>query len=211
MNTPNEYNGNKVWKTTLREDAYRADIKTQHIYNLSMEGNAFVAFYNKDTFKNNGLKPPKTWGEFIDILDALKNVVGYTAPLGMNFDEAGLESNNFNWVLQMYMDQYFRDMIDVAHSQKGDYSRIPEIDDVWQYDPDDPINDSPSVYTYNFTRVVNEYFKDDSTFNTASARLCEFDGQHQGTRFLCVHRLFEFRHPAAIPERRAHRERYTGI
>ena len=105
LNTPNEYNGNKVWKTTLREDAYRADVKTQHIYNLSMEGNAFVAFYNKDTFEKNGLKPPKTWGDFIDILDTLKNEVGYTAPLGMNFDEAGLESNNFNWVLQMYMDQ----------------------------------------------------------------------------------------------------------
>ncbi len=176
LNTPNEYNGNKVWKTTLREDAYRADVKTQHIYNLSMEGNAFVAFYNKDTFKKNGLKPPKTWGDFIDILDKLKNEVGYTAPLGMNFDEAGLESNNFNWVLQMYMDQYFRDMIDVAHSKEGDYSRIPEIDDVWQYDPDDPINDSPSVYTYNFTRVVNEYFKDGSTFNTDSARFADLMG-----------------------------------
>ena len=94
----------------------------------------------------------------------------------MNFDEAGLESNNFNWVLQMYMDQYFRDMIDVAHSKEGDYSRIPEIDDVWQYDPDDPINDSPSVYTYNFTRVVNEYFKDGSTFNTDSARFADLMG-----------------------------------
>lgn len=178
LNTPNAYNGNKVWKTTLREDAYRADVKTQHIYNLSMEGNAFVAFYNKDTFEEYGITPPTTWDEFIDILDKLKNEVGYTAPLGLNFDDAGLESNNFNWVLQMYMDQYFRDMIDAAHSQEGDYSYIPEIDadDVWQYDPTDPINDSPSGYTYNFTRVVNEYFKEGSTFNTASARFAELMG-----------------------------------
>lgn len=173
LNTPNAYNGNKVWKTTLREDAYRADVKTQHIYNLSMEGNAFVAFYNKATFKENGITPPTTWDEFIGILDKLKNEVGYTAPLGLNFDEAGLESNNFNWVLQMYMDQYFRDMIDAAHSQEGDYSYIPEIDEVWKYDATDPTNDSPSRYTYNFTRVVNEYFKDGSTFNTASARFAE--------------------------------------
>ncbi len=178
LNTPNAYNGNKVWKTTLREDAYRADVKTQHIYNLSMEGNAFVAFYNKDTFEEYGITPPTTWDEFIDILDKLKNEVGYTAPLGLNFDDAGLESNNFNWVLQMYMDQYFRDMIDAAHSQEGDYSYIPEIDadDVWQYDPTDPTNDSPSGYTYNFTRVVNEYFKEGSTFNTASARFAELMG-----------------------------------
>lgn len=178
LNTPNAYNGNKVWKTTLREDAYRADVKTQHIYNLSMEGNAFVAFYNKKTFSDNGITPPTTWGDFIDILDKLKNDVGYTAPLGLNFDEAGLESNNFNWVLQMYMDQYFRDMIDAAHSQEGDYSYIPEIDadDVWQYDPTDPTNDSPSAYTYNFTRVVNEYFKDGSKFNTASARFADLMG-----------------------------------
>ena len=176
LNTPNAYNGNKVWKTTLREDAYRADVKTQHIYNLSMEGNAFVAFYNKKTFSDNGITPPKTWGEFIDILDKLKNDVGYTAPLGLNFDDAGLESNNFNWVLQMYMDQYFRDMIDAAHSKEGDYSYIPEIDEVWQYDATDPTNDSPSRYTYNFTRVVNEYFKDGSTFNTASARFADLMG-----------------------------------
>lgn len=178
LNTPNAYNGNKVWKTTLREDAYRADVKTQHIYNLSMEGNAFVAFYNKATFEEYGITPPTTWDEFIGILDKLKNEVGYTAPLGLNFDEAGLESNNFNWVLQMYMDQYFRDMIDAAHSQEGDYSYIPEIDadDVWQYDPTDPTNDSPSGYTYNFTRVVNEYFKEGSTFNTASARFADLMG-----------------------------------
>lgn len=178
LNTPNAYNGNKVWKTTLREDAYRADVKTQHIYNLSMEGNAFVAFYNKKTFSDNGITPPKTWGEFIGILDKLKNEVRYTAPLGLNFDEAGLESNNFNWVLQMYMDQYFRDMIDAAHSQEGDYSYIPEIDadDVWQYDPTDPTNDSPSAYTYNFTRVVNEYFKDGSKYNTTSARFADLMG-----------------------------------
>ena len=173
LNTPNAYNGNKVWKTTLREDAYRADVKTQHIYNLSMEGNAFVAFYNKATFEANDITPPTTWNEFIDILDKLKNDVGYTAPLGLNFDAAGVESNNFNWVLQMYMDQYFRDMIDAAHSQEGDYSYIPEIDDVWEYDASVPTNDSPSAYTYNFTRVINEYFKEGSEFNTASARFAD--------------------------------------
>ena len=173
LNTPNAYNGNKVWKTTLREDAYRADVKTQHIYNLSMEGNAFVAFYNKDTFEEYGITPPTTWDEFIGILDKLKNDVGYTAPLGLNFDDAGLESNNFNWVLQMYMDQYFRDMIDAAHSQEGDYSYIPEIDEIWDFDQADPLSDSPSAYTYNFTRVVNEYFKDGSKYNTTSARFAE--------------------------------------
>lgn len=176
LNTPNAYNGNKVWKTTLREDAYRADVKTQHIYNLSMEGNAFVAFYNKDTFEANDITPPTTWDEFIGILDKLKNEVGYTAPLGLNFDAAGLESNNFNWVLQMYMDQYFRDMIGAAHSQEGDYSYIPEIDEVWEYDASVPTNDSPSAYTYNFTRVINEYFKEGSEFNTASARFADLMG-----------------------------------
>ena len=176
LNTPNQYNDNKIWKTTLREDAYRADVKTQHIYNLSMEGNAFVAFYNKKTFSDNGITPPTTWGEFIDILDKLKNEVGYTAPLGLNFDEAGLESNNFNWVLQMYMDQYFRDMIDAAHSQDGDYSYIPEVDEVWKYDTEDLTNDSPSAYTYNFTRLINEYFKDGSKFNTTSARFADLMG-----------------------------------
>lgn len=169
LNTPNAYNGNKVWKTTLHEDAYRADNKSQKIYNLSMEGNAFVAFYNKATFKEYGIEVPTDWNSLIAALDTLKSK-GFTAPLGINFDTQGLKDNNFNWVLQMYMDQYFRDMIGDAHSQNGDYSYIPEIDEVWQYDVDDPLNDAASGYTYNFTRVVNSYFKEGSKYNTTSAR-----------------------------------------
>ena len=71
------------------------------------------------------------------------------------------------------MDQYFRDMIDDAHSQSSDYSYISEIDDVWEYDAADPLNDSRKGYSYNFTRVVNSYFKDGSKYNTKSARYAE--------------------------------------
>ena len=172
LNTTNAYNSNKVWKSTLREDAYRTDNKTQQIYNLSMEGNAFVAFYNKDIFEEYGIAVPTDWTSLIAALDALKEA-GYTAPLGLNFDAAGLEGNNFYWVMRMYMDQYFRDMIRDAHSKDGDYSYISEIDEVWEYDPSDPLNDSASVYTYNFTRVVNEYFKEGSKYNAMSARFAD--------------------------------------
>ena len=175
LNTANPYNDNKTWKTTLHEDAYRADNKSQKIYNLSMEGNAFVAFYNKATFAEYGIDVPTDWNSLISALDKLKSK-GFTAPLGINFDTQGLKDNNFNWVLQMYMDQYFRDMIQDAHSQPGDYSRIPEIDDPWQYDVDDPLNDAASGYTYNFTRVVNSYFKDGSKYNTTSARFASLMG-----------------------------------
>ena len=172
LNSKNPYNENKVWKTTLREDAYRTDDKTQEIYNLSMEGNALVAFYNKKIFAQYDMEVPSDWNSLISALDTLK-LAGYTAPLGLNYDAGGLDSNNFNWVQQMYMDQYFRDMIDDAHSQSSDYSYISEIDDVWEYDAADPLNDSRKGYSYNFTRVVNSYFKDGSKYNTKSARYAE--------------------------------------
>ena len=172
LNSKNPYNENKVWKTTLREDAYRTDDKTQEIYNLSMEGNALVAFYNKKIFAQYDVEVPSDWNSLISALDTLK-LAGYTAPLGLNYDAGGLDSNNFNWVQQMYMDQYFRDMIDDAHSQSSDYSYISEIDDVWEYDAADPLNDSRKGYSYNFTRVVNSYFKDGSKYNTKSARYAE--------------------------------------
>ncbi len=172
LNSKNPYNENKVWKTTLREDAYRTDDKTQEIYNLSMEGNALVAFYNKKIFAQYDVEVPPDWNSLISALDTLK-LAGYTAPLGLNYDAGGLDSNNFNWVQQMYMDQYFRDMIDDAHSQSSDYSYISEIDDVWEYDAADPLNDSRKGYSYNFTRVVNSYFKDGSKYNTKSARYAE--------------------------------------
>ena len=172
LNSKNPYNENKVWKTTLREDAYRTDDKTQEIYNLSMEGNALVAFYNKKIFAQYDVEVPSDWNSLISALDTLI-LAGYTAPLGLNYDAGGLDSNNFNWVQQMYMDQYFRDMIDDAHSQSSDYSYISEIDDVWEYDAADPLNDSRKGYSYNFTRVVNSYFKDGSKYNTKSARYAE--------------------------------------
>ena len=172
LNQPNPYSENKIWATTLREDAYRADDKTQQIFNLSMEGNAFIAFYNKDTFEQCDLSAPTTWEELINALETLKKN-GYDAPLGLNFDDGGLDGNNFNWVSKMYMDQYFRDMIDVGHSQSSDYSFIPEIDGDWGFDPANPTNDARNGYTYNFTRVVNAYFKDGSTFNTTSARYAD--------------------------------------
>ena len=172
LNSKNPYNENKVWKTTLREDAYRTDDKTQEIYNLSMEGNALVAFYNKKIFAQYDVEVPSDWNSLISALDTLK-LAGYTAPLGLNYEAGGLDSNNFNWVQQMYMDQYFRDMIDDAHSQSSDYSYISEIDDVWEYDAADPLNDSRKGYSYNFTRVVNSYFKDGSKYNTKSARYAE--------------------------------------
>lgn len=172
LNSKNPYNDNKIWKNTLREDAYRTDDKTQEIYNLSMEGNALVAFYNKKVFAQYGLEVPGDWNELIATLDALKEK-GYTAPLGLNYDAGGLDSNNFNWVQQMYMDQYFRDMISDAHSQANDYSYISEIDESWSYNADDPLNDSRRGYTYNFTRVANSYFKDGSKYNTKSARYAD--------------------------------------
>ena len=172
LNSKNPYNENKVWKTTLREDAYRTDDKTQEIYNLSMEGNALVAFYNKKIFAQYDVEVPSDWNSLISALDTLK-LAGYTAPLGLNYDAGGVDSNNFNWVQQMYMDQYFRDIIDDAHSQSSDYSYISEIDDVWEYDAADPLNDSRKGYSYNFTRVVNSYFKDGSKYNTKSARYAE--------------------------------------
>lgn len=175
LNTKNDYNDGKVWKSTLREDAYRTDDKTHKIYNLSMEGNALVAFYNKKIFEANNIPVPTDWTSLISTLDALKSA-GYDSPLGLNYDSSGIEGNNFGWLMQMYSDQYFRDMVDAAHSRSGDYSYISEVDEEWEYSPTDTLNDSRRAYTYNFTRVVNEYFKDGSVFNTSSARYADMMG-----------------------------------
>ena len=175
LNQKNPYEEDKIWKSTLREDAYRMDGKSQKIYNLSMEGNALVAFYNKAAFEEFGIEVPTDWASFIAALDKFKEN-GYPYPLGLNFDNStggGLEGNNFNWVASMYIDQYFRDMIDAAHSQENDYSYISDLDEGWTFDQSDPLNDAQSQYTYNFTRVVNEYFKDGSKFNTKSARYAD--------------------------------------
>ena len=165
-------NGNyPIWRDMLEEEAYFTDDGSYTIPALSYESNYLMVFYSKDLFEDNGWEPPQTWEELLGLLAAARKA-GYVNPLGLNYDETGVENFYFGSCLQMYMDQYFRDVIDTVHSQEGDYSYIDSIDYGWEYSSEDPYVDSREQYTYNISRLIDVYFNG-SDINANSARFAD--------------------------------------
>jgi raffinose/stachyose/melibiose transport system substrate-binding protein len=70
---------------------------------FTIDGKAF--FYNKDIFKENNIEVPKTYDEFIDVLDKLK-AAGYENPLVEGLTNA--------WAISHYMGTIFQRMVDPA-------------------------------------------------------------------------------------------------
>lgn len=160
-----------VWKDMLDEEAYFVEDSAYTIPALSFESNYLVACYSKQIFEKYNWEEPTNWADFLTLLKNAKDE-GYTSPLALNYDKAGVEGVMFGYVLYEYLDQYFRDMIDEAHSRDGDFSYVDSIDYGWEYDPFDPDCDARSGYTYNVSRLIDAYFNK-GDFGATSARFAD--------------------------------------
>lgn len=60
------------WKTNLSPDALKGTTFNNKIYGLPLAQDTEIIFYNKEVFAKNGLQPPKTYDEFLNIIDVLK-------------------------------------------------------------------------------------------------------------------------------------------
>lgn len=169
--TPDENGTYPIWKDMLEEEAYFTDEGSYTIPALSYESNYLMVFYSKQLFENNGWTAPTTWQELLNLLDSARTA-GYVNPLGLNYDESGVENFYFGSIQQMYLDQYFRDVINTVHSQDGDYSYIDSVNYGWEYSADDPYVDSREQYTYNLSRLIDAYFNG-SEINATSARFAD--------------------------------------
>lgn len=73
MDLTEEVNGDKDWSEQIIDSAFGPFSLNDKKYGIpwSVDGKAF--FYNKEIFKKHGLEEPKTWDDFIHVLDVLKN------------------------------------------------------------------------------------------------------------------------------------------
>ncbi len=192
LEQPNPYiEGNEAWIDALEEDAYRARVSgsTTTIPNISYSSDYLTVFYNKQAMldvmgaggavgADGTLDPSKiTWEWMLNALDTARKAEGknFKNPLGLSTSAQSCGEDSFNMlnrIVSMYLDQYFRDFIDAAHSKDGDFSYIDGIDGAWEYDQADPSVDTYGKYTYNINRVVDLYFND-ASYAPTSARYAE--------------------------------------
>lgn len=100
------------WGNNILESQLGAFTFDDNVYGvpLTIDGKAFV--YNKKIFEDNNLEPPKTFDEFIQVLDKLQNA-GYENPLMEGLSDA--------WAISHYMGTIFQRLLDPALLEK-DYN-----------------------------------------------------------------------------------------
>lgn len=172
LSLKNPYADNQVWKDVLEPEAYAPKFARgkSTVPSISYDTNYLVVFYDTRALADLGLQVPTTWDEMIACLEAASKDSDFRNPLGLGVDSGSATRTFLAWVVQMYMDQYFRDFIDVAHSQKGDYSYSSRIDGSYEYDLSDLLLGDSSNYTYNLNRMIDAYFNDTDEWGPLSPR-----------------------------------------
>jgi raffinose/stachyose/melibiose transport system substrate-binding protein len=104
--------GDSEWSGKIIESQFGGFTFDDKTYGVpfTVDGKAF--FYNKEVFEKNNLKAPKTYKEFIAVLDKLK-AAGYETPLVEGLTNA--------WAISHYMGTIFQRVVDPAVLEK-DYS-----------------------------------------------------------------------------------------
>ncbi len=113
--------------------------------------------YNKEIFEEVGVQPPKTWDELVTVCEKLYEA-GYQ-PIAMDGNYMSYVSRTMSWLAQIYNDQVSRSLINVIRAQEGDYCYDPDVDGVWEYDPEDPWNDDVTKVNQNLVRIVKALYE----------------------------------------------------
>jgi len=100
------------WSSKIIESQYGGFTFDDVTYGVpfTVDGKAF--FFNKAIFEENGISVPKTYDEFIDVLDALQKA-GYKEPL--------VEGLTNTWAISHYMGTIFQRILDPTVLEK-DYN-----------------------------------------------------------------------------------------
>ena len=181
--------GNKAWRDALEADAYRTKVSgsSETIPGVSYSSNYLSVFYNKQavldvlgqsevvgadgTIDNSKI----TWTWLMNALQTAKNSgKNFNNPLGLSRSEQSCGEGSFNMLshlVNMYLDQYFRDFIEKVHSTSDDYSYL-SIDEDWAYDSNDQSIDAVDRYSFNLNKVVDYYFNQ-TGYNPNSERYAE--------------------------------------
>ena len=99
---------------------------------LPTEAVHILWFYNQELFDKAGVEPPTTWDELVSACAKIEEATPEIKCAGANY----VWKLN-QWILEIYWDQYARDIVEIARCQAGDYCYDEEVDGKFMFDPND--------------------------------------------------------------------------
>ena len=112
--------GNEVLVGDLLDDYTYENLAATRI---TFQKTSTCFFVNTTALAEVGLTAEdiQTWDDIIDAC-ALLQAKGYTAPFGIGGANDSVTSKDFKWMYRIYLDQYYRDLIDDIQVQPEDYN-----------------------------------------------------------------------------------------
>ena len=142
-------------------------------------------FVNTTALAEVGLKVEdlKTWDDIIDACAKLKQA-GYTSPFGIGGSNDSVSTKDFKWMYRIYLDQYYRDLIDDIQVQEGDWNYNKNTADGFEFNfvknnyEHDPYYAVNSMRAYNMLlneQADNPYYvgANSAKFNCFMTNLCK--------------------------------------
>lgn len=105
------YESDQEWSSKIARASVDGFTFDGRIYGIPWSQDGKVFYYNKEIFAKNNLQIPKTWSEFMGVLDQLK-AAGYETPI--------VEGLGDNWAVLHYLGTMNQRMVDPA-VLAGDY------------------------------------------------------------------------------------------
>ncbi len=131
----NPYYDDYIWADTLDPAAYPASGAKGEIFRLSFSNTQVAFAYNKEIIEEAGVDVSEftTWEGFVGACKKIDEA-GYV-PLAIAGDMDSFIGRQMMWIMNAYVDQYFRSVAETVHSQPEDYNYDAKIDSVWEYKP----------------------------------------------------------------------------
>jgi len=123
-----------VWRDAIKSGDVSADLQKQFMvggktYAIPNGVSYWPLFYSKKVFAELGLTPPKTWDEFIKVLDTIKTKKG-VAPLSSTVDG---KWPSFIWFEQLLISQDPKLYLDLTSNKiKYNNPKVLEVFNIWK-------------------------------------------------------------------------------
>jgi len=123
-----------VWRDAIKSGDVSADLQKQFMvggktYAIPNGVSFWPLFYSKKVFAELGLTPPKTWDEFMKVLDTIKTKKG-VAPLSSTVDG---KWPSFIWFEQLLISQDPKLYLDLTSNKiKYNNPKVLEVFNIWK-------------------------------------------------------------------------------